>query len=69
MENESRTMEQIYQESYSIDLFATNPLYLVEALGYIKAILQFMPYESWARVEEKDLKDTIKILMKEGVLK
>ena len=68
MEKQSKTMEQIYREKYSRDLFKSNPLFVVEAIGYLTALLQFMPSECWAKTEKRLLLLTIKILLEEGVL-
>ena len=50
---ESKTMKEIYEEKYNAKKFAENPLYVVEAIGYIKALIQFMPAEKWIKVEYK----------------
>lgn len=51
MERKSKTQKEIYMERYGIKKLAKNPLFIFEAIGYLKCLLQFLPAENWAMGE------------------
>ena len=53
MERKSKTQKEIYMEKYYIKKLAKNPLFIAEAVGYLKCLLQFYPAEKWV-VEEME---------------
>ena len=69
MENiPTKTMEEIYHELFTDEMFTRNPLFIVEAIGYLTCLLQFLPAEKWIINERVCLLATLKELKKEGVL-
>lgn len=51
MERKSKTQKEIYMEKYDIKKLAKNPLYIIEAIGYLKCLSQFFPAEKWVEKE------------------
>ena len=51
MERKSKTQKEIYMESYAIEKLAKNPLLIVESIGYLKCLSQFLPAEDWIEEE------------------
>ena len=47
----SKGYKEIYEEKYPVESFADNPLRMVEAIGYLKCLEQFLPSEKWIRIE------------------
>lgn len=56
MERKSKTQKEIYMERYDRKKLEENPLFIVEAIGYLKCLLQFLPAEIWAMGELARLK-------------
>lgn len=56
MEERSKTNEEIYEEKYPFEKVSRNPLLCVEAVGYLKALTQYLPSEQkWAVTKLKEL--------------
>lgn len=55
MEKRSKTNKEIFEEQYSINDLSNSPLKCAEAIGYLKAILQYFPSEKWAEIEIRAL--------------
>ena len=51
MKRKSKTQKEIYMEIYDRKKLVKNPLFIVEATGYLKCLLQFLPAENWAMGE------------------
>lgn len=51
MERKSKTQKEIYMEKYDIKKITKNPLYIIEAIGYLKCLSQFFPAEDWIAEE------------------
>lgn len=68
MANNSKTLEEIYHETFTDEMFARNPLFVVEAIGYLTAFLQFMPTEKWVINERVCLLAELRMLKEKGVL-
>ena len=45
MEKRSKTNKEIYEEKYPIYEVSENPFLCAEAIGYLKALKQYFPYE------------------------
>lgn len=43
----SKGYKEIYEEKYSVEFLKDNPLHMVEAIGYLKCLEQFLPSEKW----------------------
>lgn len=52
MEKRSKTNKEIFEEKYSINELSNSPLVCSEAIGYLKAIIQYFPSEKWAEIEK-----------------
>ena len=52
MEERSKTNKEIYEEKYPFDEVSRNPLLCSEAIGYLKALIQYCPSEhKWIEAE------------------
>ena len=49
MEKRSKTNKEIFEEKYPLKKIMYNPVICAEAIGYLKAIIQYFPSEeNWA---------------------
>ena len=49
MEKRSKTNKEIYEEKYPLKKIMDNPVICAEAIGYLKALIQYFPSEeNWA---------------------
>lgn len=51
MKRESKTLKEIFREKYNPKEVSKNPLLCCEAIGYLKALNQFLPNEEWLQEE------------------
>ncbi len=45
----SKGYKEIFEEKYSVESCVDNPLRMIEAIGYLKCLEQFLPSEKWIR--------------------
>lgn len=45
MEERSKTNKEIYEQKYPFERISHNPLICAEAMGYLKALIQYFPSE------------------------
>lgn len=56
MEERSKTNEEIYEQKYPFEKVSRNPLLCAEAVGYLKALIQYLPSEQkWVETKLTDL--------------
>lgn len=56
MEERSKTNKEIYEQKYPFKKVSSNPMLCAEAVGYLKALIQYFPSEEkWAVSKMKDL--------------
>lgn len=56
MEEKSKTNKEIYEQKYPFDEVSRNDLLCAEAIGYLKALIQYFPSEEkWAGSKIADL--------------
>lgn len=56
MEERSKTNKEIYEEKYPFEKVSRNPLLCAEAVGYLKALIQYFPSEQkWAETQLTEL--------------
>lgn len=56
MEERSKTNKEIYEQKYPFDELLRNPLLSVEAIGYLKALIQYFPSEEkWVDSKKSEL--------------
>lgn len=56
MEERSKTNKEIYEQKYPFGDVSRNPLLCAEAMGYLKALIQYFPSEkNWAVSKESEL--------------
>ena len=56
MEERSKTNKEIYEQKYPSEELFRNPMLCVEAMGYLKALIQYFPSEKkWASSKESEL--------------
>lgn len=56
MEERSKTNKEIYEQKYPFEKVSRNPLLCTEAMGYLKALIQYFPSEkNWAHTKMSDL--------------
>ena len=56
MEKRSKTNREIYEEKYPFEEVSHNPISCAEAIGYLKALIQYFPSEQkWADSKITDL--------------
>lgn len=56
MEERSKTNKEIYKQKYPFKMVSQNPLLCAEAVGYLKALIMYLPSEQkWAESELVDL--------------
>lgn len=49
MKETSKTNKEIFEEKYTSEDLAQNPMTCVEAVGYLKALIEYFPSEqNWA---------------------
>ena len=49
MEERSKTNKEIFEQKYPFKELAQNPILCAEAIGYLKALIQYLPSEQkWA---------------------
>ena len=52
MEKRSKTNKEIYEQEYPIEKLVKNPFTCAEAVGYLKALIQYLPSEEkWIDAE------------------
>lgn len=52
MEKRSKTNKEIYEQKYPLEEVLQSPLLGVEAIGYLKALIEYFPSEEeWATTE------------------
>ena len=50
MEERSKTNKEIFEEEFPLEEIMNNAMLCVEAIGYLKALIQYFPSEeNWAR--------------------
>ena len=56
MEERSKTNKEIYEQKYPFKMVSQNPLLCAEAMGYLKALIQYFPSEKkWTSSKESEL--------------
>lgn len=56
MEERSKTNQEIYNQKYPIEELAKNPMLCAEAMGYLKALEEYLPSEQkWVEIEKSGL--------------
>lgn len=56
MEERSKTNKEIYEQKYPFEEVSRNPLLCAEAMGYLKALIQYFPSEeNWVLTEQSEL--------------
>lgn len=56
MEERSKTNKEIYESKYPFEMVSRNPLLCTEAMGYLKALIQYLPSEhKWVETKLTDL--------------
>lgn len=56
MEERSKTNKEIFEQKYPFEEVSRNPLLCAEAVGYLKALIQYFPSEQkWATSRLEDL--------------
>ena len=56
MEKRSKTNKEIFDQKYPFKELAQNPIKCAEAIGYLKALIQYLPCEQkWADSKMSDL--------------
>ena len=56
MEERSKTNKEIYEQKYPFEEVSRNPLLCAEAMGYLKAIIQYFPSEeNWVLTKQSEL--------------
>lgn len=56
MEERSKTNKEIYEQKYPFEDVSRNPLLCAEAMGYLKALIQYFPSEeNWVLTKQSEL--------------
>lgn len=56
MEERSKTNKEIFEQKYPHDDCLESPMMCVEAMGYLKALEEYLPSEQkWIKIEKQDL--------------
>ena len=56
MEERSKTNKEIYEQKYPFEEVSCNPILCAEAIGHLKALIQYFPSEEkWAKSKIEDL--------------
>lgn len=56
MEERSKTNKEIYEQKYPFEEVSRNPLLCAEAMGYLKALIQYFPSEeNWVLTKQSEL--------------
>lgn len=56
MEERSKTNKEIYEQKYPFEEISRNPLLCAEAMGYLKALIQYFPSEEkWVLAKQSEL--------------
>ena len=56
MEERSKTNKEIFEQKYPFKELAQNPMICAEAIGYLKALIQYFPCEQkWAHGKMSEL--------------
>lgn len=56
MEERSKTNKEIYEQKYPFDEVSRKPLLCAEAMGYLKALIQYFPSEeNWVLTKQLEL--------------
>lgn len=56
MEERSKTNKEIYEQKYPFREVSRNPILCAEAIGYLKALIQYFPSEKkWASSKVSEL--------------
>lgn len=65
MEERSKTNKEIYEQKYPFEELLSNPMLCIEAIGYLKALIQYFPSEEkWACTEMNALFLTFVVIVK-----
>lgn len=63
MEERSKTNKEIYEQKYPFEEVSRNPMLCSEAIGYLKALIQYFPSEqNWAETEMTSLMLSVLLL-------
>lgn len=56
MEERSKTNKEIYEQKYPFEEVSRDPLLCAEAMGYLKALIQYFPSEeNWVLTKQSEL--------------
>ena len=56
MEVRSKTNKEIYEQKYPVEELAENPMLCAEAMGYLKALEEYLPSsQKWVEIEKQAL--------------
>ena len=56
MEERSKTNKEIYEKKYPFEEVSRNPMLCAEAMGYLKALIQYFPSEeNWVLTKQSEL--------------
>lgn len=56
MKKSSKTNKQIFEQKYPLNELAESPILCSEAIGYLKALTQYLPCEQkWVKSKMSDL--------------
>lgn len=56
MEERSKTNREIYNQKYPLEELVQNPIICAEAIGYLKALEEYLPSEQkWVEIEKQAL--------------
>ena len=56
MEERSKTNQEIYKQKYQFEELVKNPMLCAEAMGYLKALEEYLPSEQkWVEIEKQAL--------------
>ena len=47
----SKTIKEIFEQKYPIADWLENPMLCAEAMGYLKALEEYLPSEKWVETE------------------
>lgn len=66
MEKRSKTNKEIFELKYPAKLLKQNSLICAEAIGYLKALIQYFPSEQeWANIKISELLLTVLYLIRD----
>lgn len=60
MEERSKTNREIYNQKYPFEVLEQNPMVCAEAMGYLKALEEYLPSDQkWIEIEKSVLMLTL----------